>query len=64
MRAGLGRSEEQPGPLDEPNAGDRNYEGKSAGSEDRVDLVVHGRDGKIRSKDSDGNESRRQDTEH
>lgn len=30
----------------------------------RVDLVTHGRDGKIRSKDSYGNESARVDREH
>ena len=30
----------------------------------RVDLVVHGRDGRIRSKDSYGNESPTRDTEH
>jgi Uncharacterized protein conserved in bacteria (DUF2188) len=38
--------------------------GKTRAGRDRVDLVVHGRDGKIRSKDSYGNESRRRDTEH
>ena len=30
----------------------------------RVDLVTHGRDGRIRSKDSFGNESAAHDTEH
>ncbi|MEZ5417437.1 MAG: DUF2188 domain-containing protein [Vicinamibacterales bacterium] len=30
----------------------------------RVDLVIHGRNGRIRSKDSYGNESPRLDTEH
>jgi len=30
----------------------------------RVDLVTHGRDGRIRSKDSFGNESAARDTEH
>ena len=30
----------------------------------RVDLVTHGLDGRIRSKDSYGNETRRRDTEH
>ena len=30
----------------------------------RVDLVTHGRDGRIRSKDSYGNESTTRDTEH
>ena len=29
-----------------------------------IDLVTHGRDGRIRSKDSYGNESSRRDTEH
>jgi len=38
--------------------------GKARAGRDRVDLVVHGRDGKIRSKDSYGNESPRRDTEH
>jgi len=38
--------------------------GKARAGLDRVDLVIHGRDGKIRSKDSYGNESRRRDTEH
>lgn len=31
---------------------------------DRVDLVIHGRNGQIRSKDSYDNESPRRDTEH
>ena len=31
---------------------------------DLVDLVTHGRDGRIRSKDSYGNESPTRDTEH
>ena len=31
---------------------------------DHVDLVIHGRDGRIRSKDSYGNESPAMDTEH
>ncbi|MGE0361136.1 MAG: DUF2188 domain-containing protein [Vicinamibacterales bacterium] len=30
----------------------------------RVDLVIHGRNGRIRSKDSYGNESPKLDTEH
>ncbi|MDH4064720.1 MAG: DUF2188 domain-containing protein [Acidobacteriota bacterium] len=30
----------------------------------RVDLVIHGRNGRIRSKDSYGNETPRLDTEH
>ncbi|MGE0811726.1 MAG: DUF2188 domain-containing protein [Vicinamibacterales bacterium] len=30
----------------------------------RVDLVIHGRNGRIRSKDSYGNESPRRDREH
>ncbi len=30
----------------------------------RVDLVIHGRDGRFRSKDSYGNETPRRDTEH
>jgi Uncharacterized protein conserved in bacteria (DUF2188) len=30
----------------------------------RVDLVIHGRDGRFRSKDSYGNETSRRDTEH
>ncbi len=30
----------------------------------RVDVVTHGRNGRIRSKDSYGNESPRRDTEH
>jgi len=38
--------------------------GKARAVTDRVDLVIHGRDGKIRSKDSYGNESARRDTEH
>jgi uncharacterized protein DUF2188 len=38
--------------------------GKARAVRDRVDLVIHGRDGKIRSKDSYGHESRRRDTEH
>jgi Uncharacterized protein conserved in bacteria (DUF2188) len=38
--------------------------GKARAVRDRVDLVVHGRDGKIRSKDSYGNESPRRDTEY
>jgi len=38
--------------------------GKTRAGADRVDLVIHGRDGKIRSKDSYGNESRKPDTEH
>jgi hypothetical protein len=38
--------------------------GKAWALRNRVDLVVHGRDGKIRSKDSYGNESPRRDTEH
>jgi len=31
---------------------------------DKVDLVIHGKDGRIRSKDSYGNETGRHDTEH
>jgi hypothetical protein len=42
----------------------RRKKGKARGVRDRVDLVVHGRDSKIRSKDSYGNESPRRDTEH
>ena len=39
--------------------------GKSEAKQDRVDHVVHGRDGKIRSKDSFGNDSNPpRDTEH
>jgi Uncharacterized protein conserved in bacteria (DUF2188) len=38
--------------------------GKTRAGRDRVDLVIHGRDGKIRSKDSYGDESPRRDTEH
>lgn len=38
--------------------------GKSIAQNDKVDVVVHGRDGKIRSKDSYGNESPVRDTEH
>jgi hypothetical protein len=38
--------------------------GTSRAKRDAVDLVVHGRDGKIRSKDSYGNESKVKDTEH
>ena len=38
--------------------------GKGEAKQDRVDLVTHGRDGRIRSKDSYGNESSRKDTEH
>jgi hypothetical protein len=44
------------------NAIDR---GKVEAKRDRVDLVVHGRDGKIRSKDSFGNDPNPpRDTEH
>ena len=38
--------------------------GRREAKRDRVDLVTHGRDGRIRSKDSYGNESPRRDTEH
>ena len=38
--------------------------GKSEAKRDSVDLVTHGRDGRIRSKDSYGNETSRKDTEH
>lgn len=38
--------------------------GTSIAKRDRVDVVVHGRDGKIRSKGSYGNETSRRDTEH
>jgi hypothetical protein len=38
--------------------------GKGIARDDKVDVVVHGRDGKIRSKDSYGNESPIRDTEH
>ena len=38
--------------------------GISQAKRDNVDVVVHGRDGKIRSKDSYGNESATRDTEH
>jgi len=38
--------------------------GRRVARRDAVDLVVHGRDGKIRSKDSYGNETTRKDTEH
>ena len=38
--------------------------GTNIARRDKVDVVTHGRDGKIRSKDSYGNESRVKDTEH
>ena len=38
--------------------------GKREARRDRVELVTHGRDGRIRSKDSYGNEGRRRDVEH
>jgi hypothetical protein len=38
--------------------------GKAQAGRGHVDFVVHGRDGKIRSKDSYGSESKRRDTEH
>ena len=38
--------------------------GTTIARRDKVDVVTHGRDGKIRSKDSYGNESRVKDTEH
>jgi hypothetical protein len=38
--------------------------GTTTARRDKVDVVVHGRDGKIRSKDSYGNESPVHDTEH
>ena len=61
---GLGREEGQPGSFDESYPSDAIKKGKALAGTDRVDVVVHGRDGKIRSKDSYGNESRRRDTEH
>jgi len=38
--------------------------GTAIGRREKVDVVTHGRDGKIRSKDSYGNESKVKDTEH
>lgn len=38
--------------------------GTSIAKRDKVDVVTHGRDGRIRSKDSYGNETRTKDTEH
>jgi Uncharacterized protein conserved in bacteria (DUF2188) len=38
--------------------------GMRAAKHRRVDLVIHGRDGRFRSKDSYGNETSRRDTEH
>ena len=38
--------------------------GRRAAGHDRVDLVMHAVDGRIRSKDSYGDESPRRDTEH
>lgn len=38
--------------------------GITTAKRDQVDVVVHGRDGKIRSKDSYGNETKKHDTEH
>ena len=38
--------------------------GRRAAKRRRVDLVIHGRDGRFRSKDSYGNETSRRDTEH
>lgn len=38
--------------------------GKTEAQKDSVDLVTHGRDGKIRSKDSYGNETAKKDTEN
>ena len=38
--------------------------GKRRARRDQVDLVTHGRDGRIRSKDSYGNETTTRDTEH
>jgi hypothetical protein len=38
--------------------------GTSIARRDKIDVVTHGRDGKIRSKDSYGNESLVKDTEH
>lgn len=38
--------------------------GVSIAKHDKVDVVTHGRDGKIRSKDSYGNETSKKDTEH
>jgi hypothetical protein len=38
--------------------------GTSIAKRDKVDVVTHGRDGRIRSKDSYGNETRVKDTEN
>lgn len=38
--------------------------GRRVARQARVDLVTHGRDGRVRSKDSYGNEGRIRDTEH
>jgi hypothetical protein len=38
--------------------------GATIARREKVDVVTHGRDGKIRSKDSYGNETRVRDTEH
>lgn len=38
--------------------------GMRAAKRRRVDLVIHSRDGRFRSKDSYGNETSRRDTEH
>jgi len=38
--------------------------GISQAKTDKADVVVHGRDGRIRSKDSYGDETRVRDTEH
>jgi hypothetical protein len=38
--------------------------GTSIAKDEKVDVVTHGRDGRIRSKDSYGNETAKKDTEH
>ena len=38
--------------------------GRRVAKRSRVDLVTHGSDGRVRSKDSYGNEGDRRDTEH
>lgn len=38
--------------------------GTGAAKRRRVDLVIHGRDGQFRSKESYGNETSRRDTDH
>jgi hypothetical protein len=44
--------------------GEAEHYGRRFARRFRVDLVTHRRDGRIRSKDSYGNESRAKDTEH